>query len=67
MEEKTINELCPNCGHENIFALTDNHFLICTNCGFALAPCSLCNMDRADCNNCKIAKIADMYNEKYNI
>ena len=52
----TIDELCPHCGSEvvlkRIFANQ-----ICPECGALIAPCSLCDFNKCDCENCPLNKI----------
>lgn len=47
--EKTI-ELCDNCGQESSIGIYGGH---CKYCGKWLKPCSMCNMDKVNCNFCK--------------
>lgn len=44
-------ELCPHCNEE---VLINRKGGKCSVCGHFLKPCSLCDMDKVNCNECKI-------------
>ena len=47
-------ELCPYCNTEvNIPA--EMHYHKCPNCLEYILPCSLCDWDNINCNDCKIS------------
>ena len=48
--EKII-EYCPYCNDEEEIEETGG---ICSGCGHFLKPCSLCDMDKVKCSECKI-------------
>lgn len=48
--ENKIYEYCPYCNDESII---DKNGGICEHCGNYLKPCSLCNMNKVNCNKCK--------------
>lgn len=66
MRVSKFGEWCPNCESENEFELKGRKLYICHNCGYALAPCSLCDMDNVNCAECELAEIAKEANEKFN-
>jgi hypothetical protein len=50
-----IVEWCSNCCCE--VGLTPTMTIQrCPNCGDYIIPCSLCNWDSCDCNNCELDK-----------
>ena len=46
-----ITEYCPYCNDETEIEETG---AVCSYCGHFLKPCSLCDMDKVKCNECKI-------------
>lgn len=46
-------EWCDNCGEET--EITDKGG-ICKGCGKFLLPCSLCDMNKVNCEKCKFKK-----------
>lgn len=52
-EVNKIFEYCPFCNDESII---DEDGGNCKHCGKYLKPCSLCDMDKVNCNNCKFDK-----------
>lgn len=61
-----FDEWCPNCESENEFRLLGKRVYICQHCGYALAPCSLCDMDKTKCSDCEISKRAEEINRQNN-
>lgn len=51
--EDEITEWCDECGMESVINKNGGY---CEHCGKYLLPCSLCDMDKVDCNNCKYKK-----------
>ena len=51
--EDEIIEWCDKCGMESVIS---NNGGYCKHCGKYLLPCSLCDMDKVDCDNCKYKK-----------
>lgn len=52
MEENKTFELCDNCGQET--EINGEVGGYCSTCGKFLKPCSMCNMDEVNCNECKM-------------
>lgn len=50
VSEDKITEWCDECGMESVISKNGGY---CEHCGKYLLPCSLCDMDKVDCNNCK--------------
>lgn len=48
-KQLTTIEWCDECGQENEISSNGGY---CKNCGEWLRPCSTCDMDNVDCNNC---------------
>ena len=48
---ENVYEWCDNCGQETKIS---NKGGKCKCCNKFLLPCSLCDMDKVKCNNCKI-------------
>ena len=48
-----ITEYCPYCNDETEIEETG---AVCSYCGHFLKPCSLCDMDKVKCNECKIGE-----------
>ena len=46
-------EVCPHC---NVEVLINRNGEKCKYCGLFLKPCSLCDMDKVKCNECKFEK-----------
>ena len=54
MRTDTFTELCPNCGKENEFKYIGRAAIyFCQHCRETLIPCSLCDMDIVNCDECK--------------
>ena len=53
VSEDEIVEWCNNCENESVISRNGGY---CEHCGKYLLPCSLCDMDKVDCNNCKFTK-----------
>ena len=51
--ETIINELCPRCESE---VTLDKVFQIqeCPSCGKPIKPCSMCDMNQVNCDECKL-------------
>lgn len=47
------DEGCPHCGKDVPFHAEFKAFH-CTNCGKSILPCSLCDHDKVDCNECPL-------------
>lgn len=47
------NEHCPHCDSDTPFYVEFKAFH-CTHCGKSILPCSLCDKDRVDCNECPL-------------
>jgi predicted RNA-binding Zn-ribbon protein involved in translation (DUF1610 family) len=54
-DEDKVVEWCSHCDTE---VLLEPNLSVqkCPNCGKKIIPCCLCDMDNADCANCKLAK-----------
>ena len=52
---KMVTEWCPFC-EEEVEIKAQMRVQKCPNCGENIIPCCLCDMDKADCANCKLAK-----------
>ena len=50
---KRIDEWCDNCGMDTRISENGGN---CEYCGKFLLPCSLCDMDKVNCKNCKFEK-----------
>lgn len=50
VNENEITEWCDECGMESVISKNGGY---CEHCGKYLLPCSLCDIDKVDCNNCK--------------
>jgi len=50
---KKIDEWCDNCGMDTRISKNGGN---CEYCGKFLLPCSLCDMDKVNCKNCKFKK-----------
>lgn len=50
-----VTEVCPHCGTENDYEYVEGTtpVVTCPECSEEIALCSLCDMDIADCENCK--------------
>lgn len=48
-----IFEYCPHCNDEEEIKEIGG---FCSGCGHFLKPCSLCDMDKVKCEDCKINK-----------
>lgn len=53
VSEDEIVEWCDNCKNESVILKNGGY---CEHCGKYLLPCSLCDMDKVDCSNCKFTK-----------
>ena len=53
MNKNTTFEWCDNCGQETEISSVGGY---CKCCGKFLIPCSLCDMDKVKCENCKFKK-----------
>lgn len=53
-----IVEFCDNCNKEVVIPKNGGK---CPYCGKWLYPCSLCDMDKVDCNNCKYKNKTEIY------
>lgn len=49
LQKTKIIEWCNWCGNETEINYNGGK---CTHCGKYLLPCSLCDMDKVNCNNC---------------
>lgn len=49
-------ELCPYCNNE-VELNAEFKAQVCPVCGKVILPCSLCDMDKADCANCPLKKM----------
>lgn len=47
------DEGCPHCGNDTPFYAEFKSFH-CTNCGKSILPCSLCDHDKVNCNECPL-------------
>lgn len=50
----TTNELCPHCNNE--VEIINDKPSKCPVCGETILPCSMCDMDKVKCNDCKFSK-----------
>ena len=50
-----VTEWCPFC-EEEVEIKAQMRVQKCPNCGENIIPCCLCDMDKADCANCKLSK-----------
>ena len=48
--EQTTTEWCSYCGNEVVIPVCGES--TCPICGKPILPCSQCDMDKVDCNNC---------------
>lgn len=62
---ETFYEWCPDCRDEQELKIVNgkrNKLFKCPECGRALAPCSLCDPDNAECYKCKLNKESQRIN-----
>lgn len=57
---EVTTEWCPYCGEDVEISSTG---MTQCKCGKWLVPCSMCNMDNADCENCVSSKMAEEKNK----
>lgn len=50
---KKIYEWCDNCGQEVKISIKGGN---CKFCGHFIFPCSLCDMDKVNCNECEFER-----------
>lgn len=51
-----IDDICPHCGEEVVLKSVFSNQK-CPKCGKLISPCSLCDMNICDCNNCPLQKL----------
>lgn len=47
-----VDEFCPYCEEEVSFYAEYQTYATCPVCQRAILPCSLCDMDKVNCNDC---------------
>ena len=60
---KKLQEYCSNCCQE-VTIDAEFKMQVCPNCGKVILPCSMCDMDSAKCNACKL-RVQDTPYEVY--
>jgi len=54
------SEVCPYCDQQ--VEIDDTGISKCPNCEKWISPCSMCNMNEVDCDNCMSRIIAEQRN-----
>lgn len=61
---KQVTELCGFC-NEEVALDAELTLQECPNCGMPIIPCSLCNFDKCDCENCSLRKHSEKRSESH--
>ena len=58
-----IWEVCPHCEQE-VELKPEMKIQVCPECGKWICPCSMCDCNLVECQNCELEKQAHQLNEK---